>query len=188
MLDERAQHLRGAAESVGTAGIASDDPEALEQLQGKLHALEATRTRMKQLNVLARKKGWEAVYEEAGEAERVAIDRNRRFSPGGTDVPFPAYKLTNLAAEVRRVRMRCAVLEKLSTQPAREKDGAGWHIREDVIEGRVIIEFDEQQPENVIAALKSTGWNWARSQGAWTRKRTENAWRSANQFVEQFFH
>ncbi|MGL5526568.1 MAG: DUF3560 domain-containing protein [Aeromonas veronii] len=49
-LDKKAQYLSARAEVVGSAGIASDDPDALAQLQGKLAKREARQQAMKDVN------------------------------------------------------------------------------------------------------------------------------------------
>lgn len=49
-LDKKAQYLSARAEVVGSAGIASDDPDALAQLQDKLAKREARQQAMKDAN------------------------------------------------------------------------------------------------------------------------------------------
>ena len=49
-LDKKAQYLSARAEVVGCAGIASDDPDALAQLQDKLAKREARQQAMKDAN------------------------------------------------------------------------------------------------------------------------------------------
>lgn len=176
---KKAERLADAAASVGRAGIASDDPEAVRKLKAKLAELEQRRERMKALNALSKKQGMAAAIEAATATERAEIQRNIRFAPGGTDKPFPSFQLTNSNGEVKRLQTRIAELSKLTSTADRELAGTGWRIAEDTQAGRTSITFDGRQPAEVVDPLKRNGWRWARSSGAWVRKRTENAWQDA---------
>ena len=177
---KEAERLERAAASVGRGGIASDDPEALVKLREKLRDLEATQASMKRLNAIAAKGGGiHAALAVADHDERKAIEHNVRFAPGGTDKPFPSFKLTNNNAEIRRVLARIEALEALTATEDRTLEGNGWSIREDSEQGRTLIAFSTRQPDEIVKALKGNGWRWSRVSSAWTRKRTGAAWHDA---------
>jgi hypothetical protein len=48
---------------------------------------------------------------------------------------------------------------------------------------RVQIVFDDIPPPEMRQKMKSSGWNWSRTEGAWQRKITENAKYSAKQII-----
>lgn len=52
---------------------------------------------------------------------------------------------------------------------------------------RVQIFFDGKPGQEVIKDLKSSGWNWSPSNGAWQRKNTDNAMISAKNILDKHF-
>ena len=63
----------------------------------------------------------------------------------------------------------------------------GVTIQENFDEDRIQIIFDEKPAADVITALRKSGWRWAPSQGAWQRKLTPNANRSARNIISNFY-
>lgn len=181
-LGQQAQRLERRAARIGSGGIASDDPKAIEKLREKLKDLEASRQAMKRANEIARKHGMEAALKAADPDMRRAIEKNIRHWPGGTKKPFPS--MTNTSAEIRRVQQRIEQLEKLRGSEDREMQGAGWKIYEDSQAGRTYIEFDSRQPPELTKKLKGNGWRWTPSAKAWTRKRTDQAWLDAGRIAK----
>ena len=65
--DSKAEYYEGKAKGVGTGGISSDDPDALEKLRSKLEGLEKSQERMKAANkIIKSKKGTDAEKIELG--------------------------------------------------------------------------------------------------------------------------
>ena len=88
-------------------------------------------------------------------------------------VPYPSYLLTNNNANIRRTRQR---IEDLKSQ----SEYAGWAFprgRAEINEGenRLQLFFEEKPSEEQRRELKSNGFKWAPSQGAWQRQLTKNA-------------
>ena len=88
-------------------------------------------------------------------------------------VPYPSYLLTNNNANIRRTRQR---IEDLKSQSVY----AGWAVpggRAEINEGenRLQLFFEEKPSEEQRRELKSNGFKWAPSQGAWQRQLTKNA-------------
>lgn len=94
--------------------------------------------------------------------------------------PFESYQLTNNNAEIRRVKAR---IEQLSKQA--QQEFSGWEFdggrvemnREDT---RLQVFFDGKPDADTRAELKSNGFRWAPSVGAWQRQLTDNAIRAAD--------
>ena len=87
--------------------------------------------------------------------------------------PYPAYLLSNNNANIRRTRQR---IEDLKSQ----SEYAGWAFpggRAEINEGenRLQLFFEEKPSEEQRRELKSNGFKWAPSQGAWQRQLTKNA-------------
>lgn len=159
-----ADHARGAVALAGRA-ISNDDPDALPALRAKLENLERKRTLWKRINAAWRKGGADAVRAlDLEEATITSIVETMRRCPW-FDAPL---SLTNLGAEIRRVRDRIAELE--AGPPAFEPlAGAGWSIEALPDENRLAVRFAERQPRERCAELKRDGWRWSPNRGAWVR-------------------
>ena len=176
---EEYQQIEGLLDkirSVGTGGISSDDPQAIEKLKAKLTSLEGLQDTMKQANAYYRKHKTVdgcPVLTTAQIAEiKVGMARSWRSEPK----PFESYELSNNNANIRRLKERIAELEKRQAEPA--PDGWTFDGGEVVMnkeENRVQILFDGKPDEQTRSVLKSHGFRWAPSQGAWQRQLTDNA-------------
>jgi hypothetical protein len=92
-------------------------------------------------------------------------------------VPFPSYLLTNNNANIRRVRQR---IEELSNR----SEFVGWtfpggEAKVNEAENRLQLIFEDKPDADTRQALKSEGFKWAPSQGAWQRQLNQNAIRAA---------
>lgn len=136
--------------STGRGGISADDDLAVEKLTKKLEGMESQQTMMK-----------------------AAMSQDWRKDP----VPFPSYLLTNNNANIRRVRQR---IEELS----HKAEFVGWtfpggEAKVNEAENRLQRIFAEKPDADTRQALKSEGFKWAPSQGAWQRQLNQNAIRAA---------
>lgn len=159
--------------STGMGGISADDDRAVEKLEAKLAGLEAMQEEMKTVNAYYRKhktlEGCPVLSaEEIGKLQS-SMASDWRKNP----VPYPSYLLTNNNANIRRTRQR---IEDLKSQ----SECAGWAFpggRAEINEGekRLQLFFEEKPSEEQRRELKSNGFKWAPSQGAWQRQLTKNA-------------
>ena len=104
-LSDEAKRLRGRAAAVGTGGINSDDPSALQQLSARLAKLEENQNAMKRINRQYRKGGWVAV-EGLTDAERETAKAAMQADWRSDPKPFESYLLSNNNANIRRIRLR----------------------------------------------------------------------------------
>lgn len=174
---QEAQELKRRAAAVGTAGVSSDDPEAVTKLREKLVRLEEQRETKKRINKEFRKGGWAAVTgltdEEKASCARTMVLCNER-------VPYPSYSITGLGANIRATKERIEQLTQAAAAPDRAPlSGPGWMISEDRDANRVRIEFQLRQPDEVCKRLKSHGFHWNRGVQAWTRQLNSTAWYTA---------
>ncbi|MBO4732094.1 MAG: hypothetical protein J5597_04740 [Spirochaetaceae bacterium] len=168
--------------SVGTGGITSDDPRALEKLRKKLAELEALQEKMKAVNAYYRKN---KTLEGCPQLETVSIERLTASMETFDRQPYPAWALSNNNANIHRVRERIAVLEKEAERAAEEPaeiSGEGYTVRENSSIGRIQIVFDGKPSAEVRELLKANGFRWAPSEGAWQRLLNDHA-RSAAEYV-----
>ena len=172
--------------STGKGGISADDPDALKKLRAKLEAMEARQAKMKAANAAVRMKNT-----EKGDAKLAELG----FSPESIKslrepdfmgrVGFPPYELANNNANIRRVRGRIAELEKREAEPAPEGwEFYGGRVEVNTGDNRLQIFFDEKPDPDIRAALKSHGFRWAPSVGAWQRQLTANAQYDAHMVLD----
>ena len=91
-----------------------------------------------------------------------------------------SYQLTNNNAEIRRVKAR---IEQLSKQAQQEFSGwefDGGRVEMNREDNRLQVFFDGKPDADTRAELKSSGFRWAPSVGAWQRQLTDNAIRAAD--------
>ena len=177
---QEVQAILDKIRGVGTAGISSDDPNALEKLKSKLEGLMKLQEKMKAANAAIRMKDvakGDAKLADLGyEPEQIKELREPDFCGR---VGYPSYVLSNNNANIHRIRERIEELEKRASEPAPEGwefDGGRVEINTDI--NRLQIIFDGKPDADVRLELKSAGFRWAPSQNAWQRQLTDNALRA----------
>ncbi len=172
--------------STGMGGISSDDPQALEKLRAKLAKLEKLQATMKAANAAIRLKDQgkgNAKLRELGFSEAQVLELRAPDVCG--HVGFPSFELTNNNANIRRIKERIAQLEKEAARAAEDREdirGEGYTLTENSEAGRIQFIFDGKPDLEIRELLKSYGFRWAPSMGAWQRLLNNNG-RSAAQTV-----
>lgn len=193
---EQAKELERRAEAVGTAGVSSDDPEAIAKLQAKLDELELEQERRKSVNAAWRKAGkpapnaaaetWRQIGEASGLSEDalrgLRLEMARLWGWQPNTPPFPAYAISNAGAEARRLKARIAELERGATAAPVDEDHGLCRLVEDPDDNRVRLVFAGKPDEDVRALLKSFGFRWSPQASAWQRH-LNNAGRAAARYV-----
>ena len=157
--------------SVGTGGISSDEPQAIEKLKLKLEKLEKHQELMKAANAAIRMKDrgkGDAKLKELGYAPDEITELRAPDFCGR--VGYPAYELSNNLANIKRIRERIASLEKLKEAPPEGWTFDGGQVVVNTEENRVQLIYDEKPDADTRAKLKENGFRWAPSQKAWQRQ------------------
>lgn len=174
------QGLLDKIRSVGTGGISSDDPQAVEKLEAKLATLEKHQEMMKAANAAIRMKDpakGDAKLAELGYTpEDIAKLRAPDFCGR---IGYPAYELQNNNANIRRIRGRIAELKKRTENTPEGWEFDGGRVVVNTAENRLQIIFDGKPDADIRTELKGEGFRWVPSQGAWQRQLTDNAMRAA---------
>lgn len=170
----KAKHYEQKAAAVGTGGISSDDPAALEKLNAELASIEASQAFMKAANKAIRAgKSPEkqiAALMELDCSEEVA---KQILVPDFVGrVGFASYALSNNNANAKRIKQRIQDLEERRSCETVEIKTSGYIYREDTEENRVMFEFDGKPSEAVRTILKRFAFKWSPSRGAWVRQLT----------------
>ena len=163
----KAEHYERRAASVGTAGISSDNPLAVAELKTKLEKLKASQARMVAANKCVRKKdrdGLAALGFNPSQVEEL-------FKPDFCGrVGFPSYALTNNSGNMRRIEQRIEQLERVAVAETKEVEHeSGVRVVENVEANRVQLFFPGKPSDEVRSELKSSGFRWSPSEGAWQR-------------------
>lgn len=182
------QAIFGKIENIlyGREIIKSDDERAIEKLEEKLEDMKNTQERMKAANKAIRLKDTEAgddLLREMGYSEE-AIKELRKPDYIGR-VGYPNYALQNNNANIHRVENRIKRLKAEKEKGTQESENAFFRVVENKEIMRLQIFFGDKPEANVRNILKSNGFKWAPSQGAWQRQLTNNARYSLKRVVTE---
>lgn len=184
-LSDKASDLRRKAEGVGTAGISSDDPDALIKLREKLKNLERSQEVMKAANKIIRKNKLtptEKIKELSDALDFSERQAGNLLEPDFAGrIGFASYSLTNNNANIRNVKKRIEEMER--KQEALKACGGenitiekkGIELVQNIEENRVQLIFPGKPEFDTRKKLKSNGFRWAPSQNAWQRQLNNRA-------------
>lgn len=181
-LKDAEDYARRAA-AVGTSGISSDDPDAVDKLTDKVADLEAKRDRMKLVNALYRKKD-AAGLEKLGlslEALTAQIEKLHRWDRQ----PYPSYSLSNLGARIRDAKKRASRLERhnaTAVDATIELEAAT--VKADAGDNRVTICFHNYLTKESYKTMRSAGFVWSPTRDGFTRKLSSYSVESAKALAE----
>lgn len=185
-LQDKAKHYEHKAASVGTGGISSDDPDAIEKLRAELANLEQAHKRMKEANKAIRTHKTEeariAALVSNGFTEAQATELLNPYFTGRSG--FARFELSNNKANAHRIASRIAELEKRRQRADVEQEADGYTYREDTKENRVMFVFQGKPDEKTRAVLKRHAFKWSPSRGAWVRQLTNAGIWAARQVKE----
>lgn len=184
--DKAARELAGRAAAVGSAGVSADDPDAVAKLRAELVACETNQARMKAANAAIRK--------GKTDQDRAAALLALGIKPGMVAqiltpdfcgrTGFADFQTSNNAASMRRIKARIAVLEARPAGVTTETERAGVRIVKDVDDNRLRLIFPGKPDEETRVALKSAGFRWSPTAGAWQRQLNNSAIHAANAVLQ----
>ena len=166
--------------------IKSDDERAIEKLEEKLEDMKNLQEQMKAANKAIRLKDTEAgndLLREMGYSEE-AITELRKPDFCGR-VGYPDYELSNNNANIHRVEERLKSLKAAKERGSSEQEYKTFKVVENTEAMRYQIIFDGKPEADVRTLLKSNGFKWAPSQGAWQRQITANGKWTLERVVEK---
>ncbi len=159
------------ADAVGTGGVSSDDPEAVIKLLAEVDDLKA-----RQAAVKARNEAWRKAGNKAG----------RQADGQWIEPPCAPYQLSNNSANIRRIEQRIEILKRNATRETKSEDYQGVvTLVENAEANRVQLVFPGKPSAEVRAKLKSNGFRWSPSEGAWQRQLNNSAVYWARELVKQ---
>lgn len=174
------QKILDRIKGVGTAGISSDEQNAVAKLRAKLEQRINLQETMKAANAYYRTHGTVIGCDALTDDQQRRVMQNIEqdladpYVNSSSVRPFASYQLSNNNAEINRLKKRIAEL-----QAQKEADISGWEFDGGEVvmnkdANRVQILFDEKPDEDLRSELKANGFRWAPSQGAWQRMLNAN--------------
>lgn len=194
----RKKALFAAAKAINpvTSGapVLSSDSNAVETLKTQLDQLTQRQDLMKKMNVAYAKflKNPDSLA-SSGLSEKLQQSiRDFHASPDdgpSKKIPFPPFKLQNNGANIRRIQDRIETLSKLKAMPEKEeKYTGGISISHDPDDARIRIRFPGKPSPEVIKQIKSRGFIWSPTNGAWQRQLNGNGTYAAQALMAELGH
>lgn len=171
-----------------------EDMSEVQRYEAKIAQLERRREMMKQINAAIRRAKGQPTPELEAEFAKHGLSSgvmHQLLKPDFAGrVGFADYELSNLGAEIRRAKQMLEVARAKEADARRQAEQGvpdsrrekGVEVIEDAADDRLRLVFPGKPSAQVIAALKSRGFRWSPSNGAWQRQLT-NAARQAAQEV-----
>ncbi len=161
--------------------ISSDDPNALEKLRAKIADLDEDRARGVAINAAIRKGGDVlAALTKLGLKQDIARKFLEKDFAGRVGVPD--YQFKGNSAERRRLEQRVKVLEAQAKAAPKPSEDVGLATISEA-DNRVRVVFPSIPPEPLRRALKSAGFRWSPTAGAWQRHASHAAWVAARKIA-----
>ena len=99
--------------------------------------------------------------------------------------PYPSWALQNNLANIKRCQQRVDELKKTKEKGTYEADYGDFKVIENTELMRIQIVFDGKPDEAIRSTLKSNGFRWAPSHGAWQRQLTSNGKYALRKVIEE---
>ena len=185
VLMQRYREIEGILHKIGTVGTGAvdlADPNAKEILSGEVQRLQKGLDEGKAMNAWYRKHKTMKGYPGMDDGTAAKYDARIQDSYSWAQKPMPDYVLTSLRNKIKRAKARLGELEKLkngAVEPGWTFEGGEVVVNTEL--NRVQILFDGKPEADVRGELKSHGFRWAPSLGAWQRQLTENAMQAARE-------
>lgn len=174
---DRAKDLARRAANVGTGGISSEDPEAVDKLGAEIAKLEALQEQMKAANAAIRKHA--KAGREAQIAALVGLGLGEKHAGMLLEpdfcgrIGFADFQMKNNGANIRRLKARVPRVQAVQAAEETVEQIGAVEYREE--ECRVWLVFPGKPAEEIRADLRRHGFKWSPTRGAWVRQLSETA-------------
>lgn len=163
--------------------INSKDADAIEQLQDKADRLNDLQDLMKGVNAYYKKNNTIEGCSLLNEDEIRKLQAGMNSSYHLENKPYPTWALTNNRQNLKATLDRLKGLEKAKERGTTEEVNDFCTVIENTEIMRLQLIFDGKPNDETRKVLKSNGFRWAPSEGAWQRQLTENARYSAKTVI-----
>ena len=166
--------------------IKSDDENAIEKLQEKVDGLRENQEQMKEANKAIRMKDTEkgdSILRDMGYTDEQISELRKPDFCGR--IGYPDYMLTNNNANIRRLEGRIKSLQATKSKGTKESENKFFKVKENVEAMRVQLFFEGKPDSEVRDILKSNGFRWAPSVGAWQRQLNTNGRYAVDRVIKE---
>jgi Domain of unknown function (DUF3560)/Large polyvalent protein associated domain 29 len=171
--ENTAKHYQNKLSSMNSEYvISSDDPDAIPKLKQKIEALEINQQKMVAANKIIRS----SQLSQEQKAEWLKLNGHDESLLTGRFAGYEGYELSNNSANIRSTKLRLVSLEK-QLEKAEQAETVevdhpelGLKVVENNLINRLQIIFTGKPCKEVREVLKTCGFRWAPSQGAWQRQ------------------
>jgi hypothetical protein len=165
--------------------IMSSDDDATDRLEDKIAKAERLQAMMKAANAAIRKakSNSEAIAALATLGFRESIARELLEPDFAGRIGFPAFELTNNNANIRRMKDRLIGIERNQATPEVSAEGVNARLEDSPAENRVRLYFPGKPSVEVRTRLKSRGFRWSPTIGAWQAYRNPASLELARQIA-----
>lgn len=178
-----AEQVRGQIEAMeNNRAIFSDNPRANELIQEKIERLEAQQVLMKEANKRVRKAdraGLAALGFDEAQIEKM-------LSGSRWDKGFPKWRLSNNGAEIRRLKQRLMSIERVQAIGDVDEQIGAVKLEASPSTNRVQLFFPGKPSDAYRTELKSNGFKWAPTFGAWQRRLSPGALELARRMAHRY--
>lgn len=173
---DKARGMRDRAAGIGQQldrAIYSDDPDAVEAIEGRIAELEQSAERMKAVNAAWRKAkcktreetaAWLVSCELLSRDEKFGIAKGIGLHWKANPPPFESYQLSNLGGNIRRLRERI-VAGRARAAEVQRAEAAGGVMLTEAGHGYCTVTFAEKPERAILEALRAAGFAWVG--GSW---------------------
>lgn len=173
---DKAKYYEQKAQSVGTGGISSDDPDAIEKIQAEITNLRQAQERMKKINAVIRSRRGDEDAQLDGLLALGFLTNEQAKEVVTPDcmgtIGFPRYVLSNNNANINRLEKRIKHIEALRQRVPVAVKTEAFEYRECAIENRVMFIFDGKPEDGTRTILKKHAFKWSPRRNAWVRQLT----------------
>lgn len=176
------------------APVLSRDADAVQTLQTQLDQLVQSQELMKKMNAAYKKflKNPDSLATSGLTEKQQAYIKDFQANPperAWSKVPFPPYKLQNQGANIRRIQDRIETLSKLKATPEKQEEYTGGvSVSHDPTDARIRVRFPGKPSPEVIKQIKSKGFIWSPTNGAWQRQLNNNGIYATDQLMQELGH
>lgn len=164
-------YARRADNAANGTAIMSDDPAADAKLAAKIAEAEKLQARMKACNAAIRtntKAGPEAQVSALVLLGLKDTQARELIKPDFCGrIGFPDYALTNNNANIRRMKERLQRVSVAQAMPQTIIEGDNARFEDCPADNRVRLFYPGKPSEEIRSRLKSSGFRWSPSVGAW---------------------
>jgi len=184
--DKLAKDFARRADAVGSAGISSDDPDAVAKLKEQLVELEAEQARKKAVNAAHKRFLKDPASLDGADLSDADKARIRNYKPAYSwePHPYPPYSMQNANANIRRIKQRIADLQQNAGRESSERVVGDVRIVRDAEDNRLRLIFPGKPDDALRAKLKGHGFRWSPMAGAWQRQLSPAAEWAAERVLE----